>query len=95
MADDFTPSQDEMQEKFAYVLLIKEAMEKRGWNAAELSRRSGVDEASISRMLKSGMDTRASKLYGMMKRLVCQAFLQGCNLGNTNQNLPRPSIRPR
>jgi len=69
MERNLTVVQVNSQEKFTYVQVIKEAMDARGWNAARLSRESGVNEASVSRALKGGRDLKGVNLYDVLRTL--------------------------
>ena len=82
MVKNLTPVKDEKQEKFSYVRVIRDAMNGLGWKSAELSRRSGVTETDISRMIKSNMDIRASKVFAILTALgLIKADAPSCPVG--------------
>jgi transcriptional regulator with XRE-family HTH domain len=69
MGNDLTLVKDKKQEKFAYVQVIKKAMGLLKWNAARLSRESGVNEATLNRIFKKGRDISGDNLYRLLKCL--------------------------
>lgn len=82
MVKNLTPVKDEKQEKFSYVRVIRDAMNGLGWKSAELSRRSGVTETDIHRMIRLNMDIRASKVFAILTALgLIKAGAPSCSVG--------------
>lgn len=69
MERDITLMQEKKQEEFAFLQEIKTAMASLGWNAARLSKESGVNEATISRAFKKGKDISGDNLHSIFKAL--------------------------
>ena len=82
MVKNITPVKDEKQDKFSYVRVIREAMDFLGWKPAELSRRSGVTETDIHRMIQLNMDIRASKVFSILLVLgLVKKMAPSCSVG--------------
>jgi len=55
-----------VKKKISHLELVKRAKEKKGWNAAELSRQSGVSTGVISRYLNKVLGTSDDNLFSML-----------------------------
>jgi hypothetical protein len=58
-----------VKKKVSHLELVKKAKEKKGWNAAELSRQSGVSTGVISRYLNKVLGASDDNLFSMMYAL--------------------------
>lgn len=58
-----------VKKKVSHLELVKKAKEKKGWNAAELSRQSGVSTGVISRYLNKVLGTSDDNLFSMLRSL--------------------------
>lgn len=66
-----------------------EALSDKGWSAAELARRSGINKGTISHYLHGDMIPKQSKVGAMAEALgVSPSWLLGFNVSKTGEALP-------
>lgn len=71
---------------------IKEALEVKGWSAADLSKHSGISKGQISRYIHGTIIPKQSKIGAMATALgVSPAWLMGYDV-NTKGELLQPKV---